>query len=62
MTVIDRPWLFKDDDGMPRFRGTMWYGDGQPVSPHWPGPRRKKEFEPHDDQTKVLIRTIDEAA
>ena len=31
-----------------------------PVSPHWPGPRRKKEFEPHDDQTKVLIRTIDE--
>ncbi len=30
------------------------------MSPHWPGPRRKKEFEPHDDQTKVLIRTIDE--
>src|SRR4051794_28823002 len=60
MTVIDRPWLFKDDDGMPRFKGAAWYGDGQRVSSYWPGPRRKKEFEPHDDQTRVLIRTIDE--
>ncbi|MFL5897376.1 MAG: sigma-70 family RNA polymerase sigma factor [Solirubrobacterales bacterium] len=60
MTVIDRPWLFKDDDGMPRFKGAAWYGDGQRVSSYWPGPRRNKEFEAHDDQTKVLIRTIDE--
>jgi hypothetical protein len=61
MTVIDRPWLFKDDDGLPRFRGAAWYGDAIPVaSAYWPGPRAKKEFEPHDAQTRSLMRTVDE--
>lgn len=62
MTVIDRPWLFKDDDGMPRFRGTAWYGGGQRVAePHWPGPhRRKKVFEPHDGQTRALMRLYED--
>lgn len=62
MTVIDRPWLFKDDDGMPRFRGTAWYGDPQRVAePTWPGPRRqKKAFEPHDGQTRALMRLYED--
>ena len=61
MTVIDRPWLFKDDDGLPRFRGAAWYGDAVPIAQScWPGPRAKKEFEPHDAQTRSLMRTVDE--
>lgn len=62
MTVIDRPWLFKDDDGMPRFRGSAWYGDGKRVAePAWPGPRRQeKEFEPHDRQTRALMRLYED--
>jgi RNA polymerase sigma factor (sigma-70 family) len=60
MTVIDRPWLFKDDDGLPRFR-ISWHEETRPAQePRWPGPRAKKVPQAHDDQTKRLISTYRE--
>lgn len=60
MTVIDRPWLYRDDDGSPRFK-TSWHEESKPV-PYWPGPAKKKAFEPHDAQTIKLIERFDELA
>jgi hypothetical protein len=55
MTVIDRPWLYRDDDGFPRFR-TSWHDEAPGKAPRWPGPLRKeKQFEPHDAETRKLI-------
>lgn len=59
MTVIDRPWLFKDDDGSPRFR-TSWQGDPVPSAPRWPGPRPKQELAAHDADTERLMQTYEE--
>src|ERR1700692_403842 len=60
MTVIDRPWLYRDDDGAPRFK-TSWHEESAPGQ-RWPGPAKKKEFEPHDAQTLKLIERFDELA
>lgn len=60
MTVIDRPWLYRDHDGSPRFK-TSWHEESAP-GPRWPGPAKKKEFEPHDAQTLKLIERFDELA
>jgi RNA polymerase sigma factor (sigma-70 family) len=54
MTVIDRPWLFRDDDGRPRFK-TAWREEMRPRGPRWPGPLPSKEFEAHDPATRKLI-------
>lgn len=59
MTVIDRPWLYRDDDGSPRFK-TSWHEEDRPAGPRWPGPAKKKQFEPHDAQTLKLIERFDE--
>jgi DNA-directed RNA polymerase specialized sigma24 family protein len=54
MTVIDRPWLFRDDDGRPRFK-TSWHEEMRARGPRWPGPLPPKEFEAHDPATRKLI-------
>lgn len=59
MTVIDRPWLYRDDDGIPRFK-TSWHDEDRRAEPVWPGPAKKKEFQPHDAQTLKLIERFDE--
>ena len=59
MTVIDRPWLYRDDDGKPRFK-TSWHDEWQFSGPRWPGPKRKDPFEPHDAQTRKLIERHEE--
>ena len=58
MTVIDRPWLFRDDDGVPRFK-TTWLDQNSRRSSYWPGPRERKEFEAHDAQTRVLMKRFE---
>lgn len=60
MTVIDRPWLFRDDDGRPRFR-TSWHEESEANgSQRWHGPVQRKAFQPHDRQTLALIQRHDE--
>jgi RNA polymerase sigma factor (sigma-70 family) len=55
MTVIHRPWLYRDDDGFPKFK-TSWHDETPARGPRWPGPlREKREFEPHDAETRKLI-------
>lgn len=54
MTVIDRPWLCRDDDERPRFK-TSWHGETRPASARWPGPLPKRQFEAHDPTTRKLI-------
>jgi RNA polymerase sigma factor (sigma-70 family) len=60
VTVIDRPWLYRDDDGSPRFK-TSWHEESAP-GPRWPGPAKKREFEPYDAQTLKLLERFDELA
>jgi RNA polymerase sigma factor (sigma-70 family) len=59
MTVIDRPWLHRDDDGLPRFK-TSWHEEDRGAQPQWPGPAKRKRFEPHDAQTTRLIERLGE--
>jgi RNA polymerase sigma factor (sigma-70 family) len=59
MTVIDRPWLFRDDDGSPRFR-TSWHEETRAPEPRWPGPRPKKAWQPYDAGTERLMQTYSE--
>lgn len=49
MTVIHRPWLYKDDED-----------DIASPPPRWPGPRPKQALAPHDDATRRLMQTYDE--
>lgn len=58
MTVIDRPWLFRDDDGRPRFR-TSWHEETEGVE-RWQGPIARKAFVAHDRGTLALIQRYEE--
>ena len=60
MTVIDRPWLFRDDDGRPRFRASWHEESRADGSKRWHGPVARQAFEPHDRQTLALIQRLDE--
>ena len=60
MTVIDRPWLFRDDDGRPRVR-TSWHEESRSDgSERWHGPVERKVFEPYDRQTLALVQRLEE--
>jgi DNA-directed RNA polymerase specialized sigma24 family protein len=59
MPIKHHPWA-SDDDGTPEMRVARWYGAApRPASSPPPAPRptkRKKAWEPHDDETRRMIR------
>jgi hypothetical protein len=58
MPITHRPWP-SDDDGTPEMRVSKWYAKAPRVAPS-PRPRPKKEFEPHDEATKRLMRLYED--
>lgn len=58
MPITHRPWP-SDDDGTPEMRVSKGYAKAPRVAPS-PRPRPKKEFEPHDDATKRLMRLYED--
>lgn len=60
MPIKHQPWP-SDHDGTPEMRLPKWYGSSSPrLATSGRGPHRKKAWEPHDDETKRLMRLYDD--
>ena len=59
MPIKHHPWA-SDDDGTPEMRVAKWFGAAprsvESPAPPWRPPKRKKVWEPHDDETRRMIR------